>query len=127
MADSIRRAITDLALEMYQADGIIINPAQGEALELSKDDAQQYLKIYDATANRLWRVPAVETAAMTAGTALVGQFKLGTALYDRMDTQILTGQPEATFYALAWAVLAYVRAGFAITRPLAVEKITGLA
>lgn len=124
--DTIRRAITDLALDFYIADGIIVNPATGEELELEKDDIGQYLKMYDSVSARVWRVPVVETAGQTAGTATVGAFKLAATLWDRMDSQVLTGQPNDYFLRLAWAVLAYLRAAFAVQRPLAIEVVTGL-
>jgi HK97 family phage major capsid protein len=126
IADSLRRAITDLYLEFYQPDGIILNPAQGETLELLKDDNNQYMRVYDSATMRLWRVPVVETAAMTAGTALVGNFKLGVTVWDREQTQILTGQPSDYFLRNAFAILAELRAAWAVTRPLALEKVTGL-
>jgi HK97 family phage major capsid protein len=75
---------------------------------------------------RVWRVPVVETAAMTAGTALVGNFRMGVTLWDREDTQVLTGQPNDYFLRNAFAILAELREAHAVTRPKAIEKITGL-
>lgn len=126
IADTLRRAITDLYLAFYAPDGIVLNPAQGEALELLKDDNNQYMKVYDSATMRVWRVPVVETAAITAGTALVANFKMGVTLWDREQTQIFTGQPNDYMLRNAWAILAELRAAWAVVRPLAVEKITGL-
>lgn len=126
IADSLRRAITDIWLEFYRPDGIVLHPTQGEALELLKDDNKQYLNIYDSATMRVWRVPTVETPAMTSGTALVGQFKLAATIWDRMQTEILTGQPNDFFLRNAFALLAEIRAAFAVTRPKALEKVTGL-
>lgn len=126
-ADTIRRAITDIYLAFYQPDGIVLNPAQGETLELTRaSTAGTYMMTYDPVAMKLWRVPVVETAAMTAGTALVGNFGLGATLWDRMATQILTGQPNDFFLRNAFAILAELRAAFAVVRPLAFEKATGM-
>lgn len=126
IADSLRRAITDLYLEFYRPDGIVLHPTQGEALELLKDDNKNYLNIYDSATMRVWRVPVVETPAMTSGTALVGQFKLAATIWDRMQTEVLTGQPNDFFLRNAFALLAELRAAFAVTRPKALEKVTGL-
>jgi HK97 family phage major capsid protein len=126
VADSLRRAITDLYLEFYRPDAIVLHPTQGEELELLKDDTGNYLNIYDSATLRIWRVPVVETPAMTSGTALVGQFGFGATLWDRMQTEIRVGEPNDYFLRNAIAVLAELRAAFAVTRPLAFEKITGL-
>lgn len=126
IADTLRRAITDIYLEFYQPDGIVLNPAQGEALELLKDGNDAFLRVYDSASARIWRVPVVETAAMTAGTALVANFKLGVTVWDREQTQVLTGQPNDYFLRNAFALLAELREAHAVTRPKAVEKITGL-
>lgn len=125
-ADTLRRAITDIWLEFYRPDGIILHPTQGEELELLKDDDKNYLNIYDSATMRLWRTPVIETPAMTSGTALVGQFKLAATIWDRMQTEILTGQPGDFFLRNAFALLAELRAAFAVTRPKAIEKVTGL-
>lgn len=124
MSDTIRRAITDLRLEFYDADGIVVNPAQGEALELEKDTTGSYLKTYDAVANRIWRVPVVETSAMPSTTALVAQFGIAAKLWDRESANIRVGEPGNFFLQNAVAILAELRAAFAVTRPKAIEKIT---
>ena len=126
IADTLRRAITDVYLSFYQPDGIVLNPAQGESLELLKDDNGAYMRVYDSATMRVWRVPVVETAAMTAGSALVANFRMGVTVWDREQTNILTGQPDDYFLRNAFAILAELRAAWAVTRPLAVEKITGL-
>ena len=126
IADTIRRAITDIVLEFYQPDGVVLNPAQGEEMELEKDANGQYLKMYDSATMRVWRVPVLETAAMAAGSGLVANFKLAVTVWDREQTQILTGQPNDYFLRNAWAILAELRFADAVTRPKAVEKITGM-
>lgn len=126
IADTLRRAITDLALEFYYPDGIVLHPAQGEALELHKDDINNYVNIYDSVAHRIWRVPVLETPSMTSGTAIVANWKMGVKVWDREQTQIFVGQPDDYFLRNAFAILAELRAAYAVTRPKAVEKITGL-
>jgi HK97 family phage major capsid protein len=129
LAETLRRAITDIYLEFYRPDGIVLHPTQGENLELLRETSPgvgAFLNIYDSATMRVWRVPVVETPAMTSGTALVGQFKLGVTVWDRMQTEILTGQPNDLFLRNAWAILAELRAAWAVTRPKALEKITGM-
>lgn len=125
-ADTLRRAITDLALEFYYPTGIVVHPAQGEELELHKDDIQNYMNVYDSVAHRIWRVPVLETPAITAGTALVADWKLAVKVWDREQTKIFVGQPDDYFLRNAFAILAELRAAYAVVRPKAVEKVTGL-
>jgi HK97 family phage major capsid protein len=122
--DTLRRAITDIRLEFYEANGIVLNPSDAESLELAKDDNHNYLNVYDPVAQRVWRVAVVETPAITALTALVGNFKLAATLWDRMATEIRVGEPNDFFLRNAVAVLAELRAAFAVTRPKAIEKVT---
>lgn len=126
IADTLRRSLTDIYLAGYSPDAIVLHPAQGEAMELAKDDNNQYLKLYDSATMRIWRVRVLETVAMTAGTGVVAEWGIGVKLWDREQTQVLTGQPNDYMLRNAWAILAELRAAYAVVRPLAVEKITGL-
>lgn len=125
--DTLRMAITDIRLSFYEPDAIVLNPAQSEALELEKDGNGNYLRMFDPVALRLWRVPVVESPAMPSGTAVVGAFRLGATLWDRMATEIRVAEQHADFFIRnAVVILADLRAAFAVTRPLAFEKVTGL-
>lgn len=123
-ADTLRRAITDIRLEFYEATGIVLNPGDGEDLELLKDANGMYLKVYDAATGNIWRVPTVESPVIAAGTGLVGNWRLGATLWDRMQTEIRVGEPNDYFLRNAVAVLAELRAAFAVKRPKAFEKVT---
>lgn len=122
--DTLRRSITDIRLAFYQPDGTVISPQDGEALELAKDSQGRYLMIYDPVMMRLWRVPCVESFAMPAGTAVTGAWKLGATLWDRQQAEVFTGQPNDFFLRNAFAILAELRAAFAVVRPQAFEKVT---
>ncbi len=99
----------------------------GESMELLKSTLGTYVASYDPIAMRVWRVPVVETAAVPALTGIVGNFQLGATLWDRQQSEILVGQPNDFFLRNAFAVLAELRAAFAVTRPLAFEKMTFIA
>lgn len=125
--DTLRMAITDIRLSFYEPDAIVLNPAQSEALELEKDANGNYLRVFDPVALRLWRVPVVESPAMPSGTGLVGAFRLAATLWDRMATEIRVAEQHADFFIRnAVVILADLRAAFAVTRPLAIEKVTGM-
>lgn len=123
-SDALRRALTDIALSFYQADGILLNPGDAEDIELEKTSEGQYVKIFDPVAQRIWRVPVVESSVIASGTALVGNFRMGATLWDRMQTDIRVGEPGQYFLQNAVAVLAEIRVAFGVKRPEAFEKVT---
>lgn len=124
VADTLRRAITDVVLQFYTPNGIILNPTDAEAIELDKGDDLHYTKIMDPATGRLWRLAVAETAALTAKTALVGDLMMAATIWDRMQTEIRVGEPNDMFLRNALAVLAELRAAFAVVRPAAVSKVT---
>lgn len=86
--DRIFKARTKIALATgFRADALVINPADYEAIRLSKDANGQYYGggYFNGQYGNgaimqdppLWGLKTVVTEAITAGTALVGAFKLG--------------------------------------------------
>ncbi len=126
IVDTLRRSLTDLQMEFYNADVILCHPATAEKMELLKDTTGQYIRVYDPITLSLWRTPIVPTVAVPSGTAITMQGKLAATLWDRSQTEIRVGEPNAYFLQNLLAILAEMRAAFGVTRPLAVEKITGL-
>jgi len=85
-ADALRRAATLSFLAYYEPSGIVVHPNDWEDIELTKDANGQYLIAVSVAMGgepRVWRMPLVDTPAMTEGTALVGAFGTGAQLYDR--------------------------------------------
>ena len=123
VADTLRRAITDITLAFYKPNAVILNPSDAEDLELQKDDNKNYMNIYDPVAQRLWRVPVVETVVQPAKRSLVGDFVQGATLFDRQQTEISTGQPNGMFLEGAVAIMAELRAALAVTDPQAFEDV----
>lgn len=121
---TLRRAVTDIALEFYEANGIVMNPADLENLEITEYNGNRYANAFDPVAMRVWRTRIITSNAIPALTALVGNFQVAATLFDREDIEILVGQPNDFFLRNAVALLAELRAGFAVTRPKAVEKVT---
>lgn len=126
IADTLRRALTDLQIEFYDADVILTHPVTTEKMELEKDTTGQYIRVFDPVAMKVWRVPVVPTMAVTNGSAIAMQGRLAATLWDRSQTEIRVGEPNAYFLQNLVAVLAELRAAFGVTRPKAIEKITGL-
>ena len=90
-ADAVRRAATLSFLAYYEPSGIILHPNDWEDIELVKDSNGQYLmavSIVQGAEARMWRIPVVDTPAITEGTALIGSFGQGAQLYDREEATI---------------------------------------
>ncbi|MDH0745286.1 phage major capsid protein [Pseudomonas sp. GD03842] len=89
--DRLRLALLQAELAEFPSDGIVINPIDWAAIELTKDGEGRYIigEPQDGTTPRLWNRPVVSTQAMTQDDFLVGAFKLGAQIFDRMEIEIL--------------------------------------
>ncbi|WP_404713188.1 phage major capsid protein [Sphingomonas sp. MMS24-J13] len=88
--DVLRLALLQAELSLYPTDGIVLNPTEWAAIELTKtgDGAYVFANPMQLAGPRLWGKPVVPTVAMTAGKFLAGGFKLQT-LYDRMAPEVV--------------------------------------
>jgi len=127
-ADALRRAATLSFLAYYEPSGIVIHPNDWEDIELAKDDNGQYLVAVSIAMGgepKVWRMPLVDTPAMTEGTALVGAFGTGAQLYDREEASIRISEQHSDFFIRnAIVVLAEQRLALAVKRPEAFVKVT---
>lgn len=119
IADTLKRAITDLSIEGYEPDVILVHPYVAEELELLKDGNKQYLQIYDEVSQNIWRVPVKANIRIPVGVAIVGNLSVAATLFDRQQVEIRVGEPGDLFLRNAVAILAELRAGFAVTVPKA--------
>ena len=126
--DHIRTAIaTCQASEYYNINGIVLNPADWATIETAKGSDGHYVWASVAVGGemRLWRVPVVVSNAMTAGSFVVGDWKLGATLYDREQRSVRVSESHADmFIKNGVAILAEERAAFAIELPKAFTKGT---
>lgn len=90
MIDVLRLALLQAELALYPTDGIVLNPADWAAIELTKTDDGAYIfaNPLQLAGPRLWGKPVVATPAQTIDKFLAGGFKLQT-LYDRMAPEVL--------------------------------------
>jgi len=127
-ADAIRRAATLAYLAYYEPTGIVLHPNDWEDIELTKDTNGQYLVAVSVAMGgepRVWRMPVVDTPAMTEGTALVGAFGTGAQLYDREQASIRISEQHSDFFVRnAIVVLAEQRLALAVKRPEAFVKVS---
>ena len=127
-ADAIRRAATLSFLAYYEPSGVVLHPNDWEDIELTKDGNGQYLVAVSVAMGgepKVWRLPVVETPAMTEGTALVGAFGTGAQLYDREQASIRISEQHSDFFVRnAIVVLAEQRLALAVKRPESFVKVT---
>ncbi len=127
-ADALRRAITLSLLAYYEPSGIVIHPNDWEMIELTKDANGQYLVAQSVALGgepKMWRVPLVESVAMTEGTALIGSFGQGAQLYDREQANIRISEQHADFFIRnAVVILAEQRLALAVKRPESFVRVS---
>ncbi len=118
--DVLRLMILQVALAEYPANGIVLNPIDMAAIEMSKDSAGGYL-IGDPQGTiqkRLWGLPVVETQAVTVDKALVGAFDLAAQIFDRQDATVEVSTEDAdNFTKNKVTIRAEERLALAIYRP----------
>tara|TARA_R100001082_G_scaffold108026_1_gene82715 strand:- start:6 stop:1439 length:1434 start_codon:yes stop_codon:yes gene_type:complete len=126
--DSLRKAMTLCSLAHMPADGIVLHPSDWEGIELEKDDESRYLWAGApgmGAGPMVWRVPVVLTTAIDAGTALVGNFRMGCALHDREAATVRVSESHDNYFAKNMvAILAEERLAMCIYRPEAFCKVT---
>ena len=108
---------------------VVVNPAQGEKIDTAKDAQNRFYgpgPFFADYNRRLWGMPVIESEAITAGTALVGDFSKA-VLWDREQANVSITDSHADFFIRNLvAILAEERVAFAVTRPTAFVTVTGL-
>lgn len=117
--DTLGLAILQNALADLPADGIVVHSADWMQMRLIKNADGEYILGNPATnpAQVLFGVPVVDTAAMTQGSFLVGQFQTAATLYDRWEARIEVSTEHADFFTRNLvAILCEERIGLAVKR-----------
>lgn len=122
---SVRKAITKArTVGRVNPNGIVVNPADAEAIDLAKDANERYYfgGPQAITQRTLWGLPVIESESQAAGEALVGDFAKA-VLWDREETTVTITDSHADFFIRNLvAILAEERLAFAVTRPAAFVK-----
>jgi len=125
---SLRKAKTLVQQDEFDATVAVLNPLNWEAIELSVD-AQGAWRVtqnpQNALSPQIWGMTVVATNAIAAGTALIGDFRLGATLYDRRQASLYVTDSDADKFRFnILTFLAEIRLGFGVNRPSAFAKIT---
>lgn len=136
--DAIFRAITNVQTATgFSADGIVMNPADYQKLRLSRDANGQYFGGGFFTGQYgngsvlenppLWGLRTVVTAAITAGTVLVGAFQAGAKVYRKGGLRVeSTNSHVDDFTNDKVTIRLKERIGLAVRYPSAFVKVTVL-
>lgn len=120
--DVLRVAMLQIAMGQLPADGIVLNSADWADIELTKttDGAYLFANPQGTVSARMWGLPVVETPAMNAGDFLVGNFRMGATLYDRMSVELLLATENVDDFEKNLAtVRCEERIAMAVKRPYA--------
>lgn len=118
--DTLRRAILQVRIVEYRATGVVLNPTDWADLELQKDSTGQYIwvNVQEGGAQRMWRLPVIDTNAMEAGEFLVGAFDMGAQVFDREDAAVEVSTEDAdNFTKNMVTIRAEERLALAVYRP----------
>lgn len=123
--DRLRLAMLQVSLSEYDTDGIVINPIDWAAIELTKttDNAYLFASPTGQIAPTLWGRPVVATQAMDAGDFLVGAFRMGAQGWDREDAAVEISLEDSTnFRDNACTIRCEERVGLTVFRTSAFVK-----
>lgn len=122
LVDVLRLAILQVALALVPADAIVLNDADWAIIEMTKttDGAYLFANPQGSVSPRMWGLPVVVTPAMLAGDFLVGAFRAGAVIYDRMGVEVLISTENADDFEKNLATMrAEERTAIAVKRPTA--------
>lgn len=123
--DIIRLAMLQAFLAELPPTGVVMHPTDWATIELVKDTTGRHIvgNPQDGATPRLWRLPVVETPAMTVDKYLVGAFKLGAQLFDREEANVeLSTEDSDNFRKNLVTIRAEERLAMAVYRPEAFIK-----
>jgi HK97 family phage major capsid protein len=123
--DVLRAAMLQASLANIPPTGIVLHPTDWFKIETTKDTAGAYIigNPQEATNRRLWGLPVVETPAMTVDKFLVGAFRYGAQIFDRMDARVeISTEDASNFRQNLVTILCEERLALAVYNALAFVK-----
>lgn len=123
--DVIRLAMLQATLAELPSTGIVMNPIDWADIELTKteDGAYLFANPQGGVEPRLWRLPVVETQAMTVDKFLTGAFRLGAQVFDREQANVeISTEDSDNFRKNLVTIRAEERLALAVYRPEAFIK-----
>ena len=108
-------------------NAVVMHPTNFSAVRLAKATTNEYLYGPPSVTGptTVWGMPVAESLFITLGTAIVGDFQMGSVLFDREQGAIKVGYVNDQFIRNITTLLAELRAAFATLRPSAYCQVTG--
>jgi hypothetical protein len=124
-AVAIRKAKTKVQTPGYgQPDLLVINPTDAEEIDLA---AAVDLTAPWVVRDEMWDVPRYATDALTAGTAVIGDWRNYAGLKVKKGLTLQVSDSHSTFFVEGkQAVRAEIRVAFPVYRPAAFVSVTGI-
>lgn len=131
-ADAIFKEMTKIATTAFiMVDGIVMNPANWQTIQLTKNAAGNYLGSgpwAPAQPANLWGLPVAVTPSIVANTALVGAFRSCAQIFRKGGVRVESSNSHASFFITNLvAIRAEERLALAVYREAGFGKVTGLA
>jgi HK97 family phage major capsid protein len=120
--DTLRLASLQATLALYPASGYVLHPTDWAKIETTKDLQGRYIigDPQSQDAKMLWGLPVVQSMAMQVSHFLVGAFKLGAQLFDRLTMEVLISTENADdFVRNMITIRAEERLALCVYRPAA--------
>ncbi len=120
IVDDIRVAKLQVRKAQYPASGVVLNPEDWAAIELLKDNDNnyQYSAVTTGAVPRLWGLPVVTSDSMAPGDFLVGAFSLGAQIWDRMGMTVMASTEDGdNFKENMVSILFEKRLALEVSRP----------
>lgn len=125
--DVLRKAITQLQLSEYSAEFVVLNPAQWENIELTKDSQGRYIiaNPQSLLGPQIWGLPVIATNSMRQGQFLVGNGTMAAQIWDRQQSAVLLSREDSdNFRRNMVTLLCEERLALTVYRPSALIKGT---
>ena len=123
--DILRLAMLQAFLAEFPPTGHVMHPTDWATIELVKDTTGRHIigNPVSGGPSTLWRLPVVETKAMTLDKFLVGAFKLGAQIFDREEANVeISTEDSDNFRKNLVTIRAEERLALAVYRPEAFVK-----
>lgn len=130
-ADAIFKQVTTISTTVFvMPDGVVMNPANWQTIQLAKDANGQYYgsgPFASAQQGTIWGLPKVSTPTIAAGTALVGAFQSSAQIFRKGGIRVEASNSHQDFFIKNLVALrAEERLALAVYRPAAFGTVTGL-
>jgi HK97 family phage major capsid protein len=130
-ADAIFKQITTIATTVFvQPTGIVMNPANWQTVQLTKNAAGNYLgngPWAPAQPAQLWGLPVAVTPSIAANLGLVGDFRGSAQVFRKGGLRVEASNSHSDFFVKNLvAIRAEERLALAVYREAAFGTVTGL-